>query len=230
MGSRIVYVQGTREDKLLAYNRKELNLGALAYSLCLRRLGIPDGCNVQVYDYGSSLACLLLDKNRCPLSIVGALQPMHCVAVFNDGLPDFVERGVYALRRLKVDIVIVRMELFRSVQEHCEQIDRSQKPRLMIGTSDSYFPSLMEFQNLRGEGGIPISILPRIDELLFFAFECVAGGDIVFHYPKKYFESKTENGRSCVYSRINGMKKEIPVREVPPSCGHLQRHWGTLGR
>lgn len=168
--------------------RNELQQAAKSYSNCLHELGVKQGELIQIYDFGSSPISFLFGRNYCPLSIEGTSELLNVRVLFNDGIPDFLGRGLYGLAKCRPNSLIIRKELLGPLVQRNKQYDEIKNggPTRIIVTADRDFITKEELLELQEKLRVEISYIFRIDEILFFAYSCTRG-KLHYHYPKKQF-------------------------------------------
>lgn len=174
----------------LRFSREQLQQAAEMYARCIQKLGIKEGELVQIYDFGSSPVVFLFEHNYCSLPIKGAAEILNLRGLLNDGITDFLGRGLYAIRVCNPTTLIIRKELLGPLVQTNKQLGeiRRGKPSRIIATADRDLISREELNMAREQLGVEIAYVLRVDPILFFAYSCNIGGLLHFHFPRRNFE------------------------------------------
>lgn len=210
--------------------RNELQQAAKSYSNCLHELGVKQGELIQIYDFGSSPVSLLFGRNYCPLSIEGVSELLNVRALFNDGIPDFLGRGLYGLKNCRPNSIIIRKELMGPLVQRNKQYDgiKGGIPTRVIATADRDFITEEELLEFQQKLGVKISYIFRIDEILFFAHSC-ARGKLHLHYAKSQFKVALNDNSWNFHSYISDKTTAVSGNfSLESACPLNNDEWGSL--
>jgi len=156
------------------------------YARYWRQASVRRGDKVLVCDFGGSLVALVASGSFCTLSRVGVAESLGCVAVCNDGIPEFVKRSLHIMEAVRPAVVFVRADLIPPLvnamkSEEFDAVAHGVQRIVITVDQDLAMGSLDEAAKV----GIASGRLLREDRALFSMVECETGQG--FHIAEDFF-------------------------------------------
>jgi len=140
-----------------------------------RMFGIRRGDYVSIYDYSTDPVTFLASGPFTGLLKKGVAEILGCVALCNDGLPEFVLREIHVLKMLKPRVIFVRNDLVSLLAQRLSHEGTSLRElgvEKAIVVSNVCMPTAEEMRTYIRCTGIETHSIFEINSALFISADC----------------------------------------------------------